>query len=429
VRRTVLRGLLLAGSIAALAGCGSTGSAGGGGSSGGKSSGGGATNVMTAKNGKFPHPIVIGGAIGKTGQQAPFDGPPWNGVQLAIQDINKAGGVDGQPIKAISQDSTSSVPGARTATLGVLGRGAQLTFQTCNYDFGVAGGEAASAAGVIGWSLCAASPKWGVQGIGKTAFTAGVVTYAEGNVDADFGVKHFGKNAYLICDSWIDYTLQTCQGFKDAVKQYGVNVVGDVTVNTTKNTNLSAQMTQLRNTKGVDFIYAPIVAPTGLTILKQIRAAGINLPIISPTANYGRFWAATLPSLSNYYVDGPAQVYGNKPGELSGGDPRPAVNAIVKRYVAIYHKNPDHGNFLEGYASMMILAQAMKATGTTSGTAIASWIDKHGPFNTVLGPKVWTSTLQSDPKREFIFVKYTKSWPSYFATMTPTATVNLHLGG
>jgi branched-chain amino acid transport system substrate-binding protein len=422
----VLRGSLLAISVAALAGCGSTGSAGSGGSSGSK---GGATNAMVAKNGKFPHAIIIGGAVGKTGQQAPFDGPPWNGIQLAIQDINKSGGIDGQQVKTISQDTTSTVPGARTATLGVLQRGAQLTFQTCNYDFGVAGGEAAASAGVIAWSLCAASPKWGVQGIGKTAFTAGVVTYAEGNVDAEFGTKYFGKNAYLICDTWIDYTLQTCQGFKDAVKEYGVNVVGDVSVNTTKNTNLSAQMTQLKNTKNVDFIYAPIVAPTGLTILKEIRAAGINLPIVSPTANYGRFWAASLPSLSNYYVDGPAQVYGNKPGELSGGDPRAGVNAIVKRYVAQYGKNPDHGNFLEGYASMMILAQAMKATGTTDGTTLAKWIDNHGPFQTVLGPKVFSSTLQSDPKREFIFVRYRNSWPEYFATMTPTGSVNLHLGG
>jgi branched-chain amino acid transport system substrate-binding protein len=422
VRGTALRGLVLVGLIAVLAGCGSTGSAGSGGSTkGGK-------NVMTAKNGKFPKPIVIGGAIGVTGQQAPFDGPPWNGVKLAIQDINKAGGIDGQKVTTVQQDTTSTVPGARTATLGVLGRGAQLTFQTCNYDFGVAGGEAAAQAGVIAWSLCAASPKWGVQGIGQTAYTSGVVTYAEGAVDADFGVKNFGKNAYLICDTWIDYTLQTCQGFKDAVKEYGVNVVGDVSVNTTKNTNLSAQMTQLKNTKGVDFIYAPIVAPTGLTILKEIRAAGINLPIVSPTANYGRFWAAALPTMSNYYVDGPAQVYGNKPGELWGGDPRPAVNAIVERYVKQFGKNPDHGNFLEGYSSMMILAQAMKATGTTDGVTISHWIDKHGPFQTVLGPKVFTPTLHSDPKREFIFVKYTNAWPAYFSTLTPTKPVNLHLG-
>lgn len=427
MRRTALRGLMLAGVIAAVAGCGSTGSAGGGGSGGG--GGGKASNVMTAKNGKFPHPIIVGGAVAQTGQQVPFDEPPWNGIKLAVQKINAGGGIDGQPVKLIQQDTTSTVPGARTATLGVLQRGAQLTFQTCNYDFGVAGGEAAAQANVIAWSLCAASPKWGVQGIGQTAYTAGVVTYGEGNADAEFGKKYFGKNVFIICDTWIDYTLQTCQGFKDAVGEYGLNVVGSVNVNTTKNTNLSAQMTQLKDTKGVDFIYAPVVAPTGLTILKQIRASGINLPIVGPTANYGRFWAGSLPTMTNYYVDGPAQVYGNKPGQLYGGDPRPAVNAIVKQYVKQYGKNPDHGNFLEGYTSMMILADAMKATGTTNGVTLSHWIDKHGPFQTVLGPKVWTPTLHSDPKREYIFVRYKNAWPSYFATVTPSKPVNLHLGG
>jgi branched-chain amino acid transport system substrate-binding protein len=417
--------LALAGLV--VSACGSTGSSGGGGGGGGGGAASGGKNAQTAKDGKFAKPIVVAAAMAVTGQNAPFDGPPWNGVKFAIDDINAAGGINGQKITTIQSDTTSTVPGSRKATLGLLDRGGQLTFQTCNYDFGVSGATAASNAGVIAWSLCAASPKWGVQGIGPTAYTSGVVTYAEGNVDAKFASEKLGKKAFVLCDTWIDYGIQTCQGFKDAAKSYGVDIVDTANVNTSKNPNISAQLTKIKSS-GADLIYWAATPPGSVAAIKQIRGAGIKLPIVMPTATYGLFWKKSLPKLNDVYMHGPAQVYGNKPGENFGGDPRPKVNALVKRYVDKFGQNPDHGNFLEGYASMQILAEAMKATGSTDGKKIAAWIDAHGPFDTVLGPKVFTPELHSDPKREFIFVRYRNTWPEYVATMSPSTDVDLHLG-
>jgi branched-chain amino acid transport system substrate-binding protein len=386
-----------------------------------------AQNEMKASNGKFPNPIVVGAALGKTGQQAPFDTPPWAGVNFAIEDINKAGGVLGQKLTTVEQDTTSTVPGARTATLGVLDQGAMLTFQTCNYDLGVAGGQAANQAGVIAWTLCAASPKWGVQGIGPMAYTGAVLTWGEGNVGAKFAAQYLKKKrAFTFCDTWIDYSIQTCQGFKESAKQFGLTIAGSADMNTLKSQNVAQQITQLKSTKNVDVIYVAGVPPFSIGVVKQIRGAGIKTPILSPTAQYGVWWAKSAPNLNDYYIDGPAQVYGNKKGQLSGGDPRPAVNLLVKRYIAKFGKNPDHGNFLEGYAAMQILAQAMKATGTTNGTAIANWIDAHGPFNTVLGVRTFTPDLHSSPIRPYVWVKYTNTWPSFVTMMTPSK-VNLHL--
>jgi branched-chain amino acid transport system substrate-binding protein len=244
-----------------------------------------------------------------------------------------------------------------------------------------------------------------------------------------FAAQHLkAKNAFVICDTWIDYSLQTCAGFKEAAASYGLKVVGSANMNTSKNTNIATQVTKLKAASGADVVYLAATPPGSIAALKQIRGAGVNLPVISPTATYGLFWRKSLPHLNDYYIDGPAQVYGNKPGEMSGGDPRPEVNALVKRYVDKFGKNPDHGNFLEGYASMQILAQAMKATKSTDGKTLSNWIDHHGPFDTVLGPKVFTPTLHSTPNRQFVFVEYKDTWPTYVATLTPKTKVNLHLG-
>jgi branched-chain amino acid transport system substrate-binding protein len=430
VRRIAVLGAVASCAIA-IAACGSTGS-----DSGGSSSGGDGASASLSKNaqtvgkdGKFAKPIILGGAIGKTGLQVPFDGPPWNGIKLAVDDINKDGGIYGQKIEMIDSDTTSTVPGSRKATLDVLDKGAALTFQTCNYDLGVSGATAAVNAGAIAWSLCAANPKFGVQGIGPTAYTPGVMTFSEGNVDAKFGAEVLKKKtAYALCDTFIDYSIQTCQGFKESAESYGVKIVGTSSWNSGKQQSIASILTKIKSTPDVGFIYLPSTPPGSIGALKQIRGAGIDLPVVSPTASYGLFWAKTLPNLNDYYIDAPAQVYGNKKGEQYGGDPRPAVNAIVKRYVDQYGKNPDHGNFLEGYASMQILADAIKATKSTDGKTLSKWIDSHGAFETVLGPKEFTPELHVNPDREFIFVEYKDTWPVYKATLRPTTPVKLHLG-
>jgi branched-chain amino acid transport system substrate-binding protein len=430
VRRIATWGAVAACAVAAAA-CGSTGSAGSGAAGGDGDGDSLSQNAQkVGKDGKFAKPIVIGGAIGKTGLQVPFDGPPWNGINLAIDDINKAGGIYGQKITTVTSDTTSTVPGARKATLDVLGKGAVITFQTCNYDLGVSGATAAVNAGAIAWSLCAANPKFGVQGIGPTAYTPGVMTFSEGNVDAKFGVEVLKKKtAYALCDSFIDYSIQTCQGFKESAQSYGLDVVASSNWNSGKQQSIASILTKIKSTPNVGFIYLASTPPGSIGALKQIRGAGIDLPVVSPTASYGLFWAKTLPRLDDYYIDAPAHVYGNKPGEQYGGDPRPEVNEIVKRYVDRYGKNPDHGNFLEGYASMQILADAIKATKSTDGKTLANWIDHHGAFQTVLGPKEFTPELHVNPDREFVFVEYKDTWPVYKATLRPTTKVDLHLGG
>jgi branched-chain amino acid transport system substrate-binding protein len=376
------------------------------------------TNVNKAVNGKFKKPIMIGAAIATTGANVFSDIGPLTGERMAISDINKAGGIGGQKLKLFTEDTTSTTAGSLTATDAAISHGAQIVLNGCNYDYNAPGGVAAQSAGIIAWSQCAGSPKWGIQGIGELAFTPGILTYAEGNVDAKFGAQKLGKRAFVLCDTWLDYFLQTCQGFKEGLSEYGGTIAGTANINTMQQISVPAVVTQIKNTPNVSFIYFAGAQFNDPAVLRQIRAAGINLPVVGPTAWYGVSWTSAVPNLNNFYVDAPADTY--------GGDPRTAVEALVNRYHKQTGNYPSDGNFAEGYSTIQILAAAIKATGTTKGITLAHYIESH-TFHTVLGTRKFSKTLHAQPARTYVFDKYTNGYPHFSTLETPTGKVNLHL--
>lgn len=382
------------------------------------------TNVNAVANGKFAKPIVLGAGIALTGINQVNDAPPMLGIKAEIANINKAGGIDGQPVKIIPADTTSTVAGGRSAALSVVSKGAQILLATCNYDLGVSEGEVGQSDGMMTWSLCAANPEWGLQGIGSMAFVDSVMTYPEGNVDAQFGSAHLGKHVFLLCDTYIDYTQEVCQGFKNSVAQYGLTVAGSATFNSVTDPNISEQISKIKNTPGVNWIELATFQPGGITALREIRAAGISVPVVSDTATYGLAWLKSVPHLDNFYVDTEAS--------MTGDDPRPAVNTLTKAYKAQYGQWPDNGNYIEGYALMQILKQLLTTTKTTNGTALAHALIKQGTFQTVIGPKHFTATEHFDTNQQMVMVEYstspgqTYSFPHYVTTVTPRD-VDYHL--
>lgn len=409
--------------IAILAtGCGSSSSAGAGTNSSG-------TNVNKVVNGKFQKPIVIGAAVATSGLNEVNDTPPMQGMKFAIEDINKAGGIDGQPLKLVTANTNSTVAGSRTAALKVIRGGAQILVNTCNYDFGVSGGAVGQSSGVLDWSLCAASPKWGVAGIGEMAYVPSIMTYPEGWADAKFGVSRLGKSVFAFCDTFIDYTQQVCQGFKDSISAVGGKIVGSATWNDQKSTSIKSQITKIKSTPGVQWIEMPTLQPAGAQAVRQIRAAGIDVPIVQSTASYGFSWEKSVPGLDDLYIDTEASTVGD--------DPRSDVNDLSRRYKAKFGDWPDNANFYEGYAMTQITAQALKAKKTTNGLALAQYMDgTHSggkrTFDTVAGPKTFTTKYHFDPGQPLVIVKYSTPSgekypaPKYVTTVHPQ-NVNLHL--
>ena len=164
-------------------------------------------------------PIVIGIATAQTGFIAAFDKPAVSGAMIAVDDINKAGGVLGRPLKVVTADTKSDINLGAQAGLSVISKGADVMLVTLDFNFGGPAARVAQSKGMVAMSIGASSPKFGVSGIGPLAYTIGSNGDVEAYAEAEWAYqkKHW-RTAYLLLDDTTDAEPDAVQLFRDAVE-------------------------------------------------------------------------------------------------------------------------------------------------------------------------------------------------------------------
>jgi branched-chain amino acid transport system substrate-binding protein len=187
----------------------------------------------------------------------------------------------------------------------VLRQGADVVFGTCDYDYGAPALLQAQKAGKISIFLCAEDPKAGIAGIGPYSFTSSVAAQVQGAVGAEWGYDKKGwKTGYVLLDDSIEYDKSVCAGFDWIFPIKGGKIVGR---DTFKNgdSSIASQITRLRSAmqaQKVDMIMLCSYLPGGGSATRQIRAAGIDLPIFNGSSMDGTYWLDAVPNLSNFYL-------------------------------------------------------------------------------------------------------------------------------
>lgn len=162
-------------------------------------------------------PIKIGFAIAESGWLSNYDSAPFKAAVMKIEEINKAGGLLGRQIEYQVMDTKTEQERSATAGAQLIDSGVQMLVVSCDYDFGAPAALAAKQAGIIAFSLCAADPKMGVQGVGPFAFTANSAAQSEGIAIAEYAQKRMNLNTvYVLEDLTIEYNKSACAGFRSA---------------------------------------------------------------------------------------------------------------------------------------------------------------------------------------------------------------------
>jgi branched-chain amino acid transport system substrate-binding protein len=338
----------------------------------------------TASSGE---PIVVGAAVALTGFFNAYDLPQNAMMEFAISDVNDAGGVDGRSYEIIYADTKSDVNQGATAALELIEKGAEFITVSPDYDFGRAAATTAQENGkvVIGG---AGSAKFGVQGIGPLAFNVGISSNSEGAIMAEFAHEKQGyTRPYVLLDDTIEYTKQTCEAFTTRWNE----VAGDGTIvgeDVFKNgdASISAQITRLKDADPQpDFIVLCSYNPGAASAIRQIRAAGIDLPIVASASMDGDYWLEAIPNLSDFYYVAYASLFGD--------DPNPLVNELVARYTEQEGQAPSQSTSFIGYRQIQVLTEGIKRAGSTDAEAVAAALETLDGFETVLGPITFTKDV------------------------------------
>jgi branched-chain amino acid transport system substrate-binding protein len=227
----------------------------------------------------------------------------------------------------------------------------------------------------------------GVRQLGAHAYTFGVpdITDATDMATYAYDKLHF-RTTFILEDTLIEYTRRDATYFAEKFKSLGGTVLGQATFKNT-DPSIASQISQIKSLpKPPDFIELSSLLPGGASAIRQIRAAGINLPIVSEEGMEGVFWQKAIPHLNDFYYSALAAVQGD--------DPRPEVNALVKRYTDQYGAPPQIGSAIMGYRAMYALKDAIEQAHSLNPTAVANALDTFD--NKVLPPGVATTFTKDD---------------------------------
>jgi branched-chain amino acid transport system substrate-binding protein len=356
--RRPFRSLLVIALTLSLAGCGSGG------------------DPDTSASG-LPEELVIGAAIAKSGYLVPYDANI-AAVEQLVKETNAHGGIDGSKIRFVSVDNHSEPQRQPVAVQEVIEDGADVLLVSCEVPIAAAGAPIAEENNKLNFTLCASEPGYGPPYTGRLSFSANRSLISEAATRATFLWQRGIRHPFELRDTSILLGEIDQFGFQETWEHLGGELAGEVDF---KNEDLSiaSQIAEIKRS-GADAINISSYPPGGASAIKQIRAAGIDLPITTPSAFDGTFWLKGVPDTRNVYATLNGSAY----------DPTDAQTAELFERLKRAGVNTDvSGNLLASYAAGQLILDAIRETGTTDGAELATALEAKA-HPTVMGPLSYT---------------------------------------
>lgn len=353
--------------------------------------------------------IKVGAIYNITGAQSSLDAPSLNGFKLAAKEINEAGGIDGKQIEVISMDGKTDQTAATNAASKLVDVDKVVAiagFSDSNYA--LAAGPIAQNAGVPFVTSGATLPSLPEQ-VGDYFFLAPFGDDAQAYVAAEYAAKDLNtKTAYVLKDTAMDFTMNLAAFFVERFKE--LNGDGAILLEDTFKTgdqDYSAQINRLKAmATAPDLLFISSGPSDCGLIVKQLRAAGVNTPVISGDG----FDTPLLIELGGEGAN--VETYFSTPTSLTRDSEK--VKNFVESYKTEYGTDPENAFTALGYDTMYLIADAIKRAGNTDPKAIRDALAATQNFEAVTGtisyepgkrvPKKSVAVLKVE-NGEFVFMK------------------------
>src|SRR5437870_4284554 len=318
--------------------------------------------------------IKIGEVGSMTGTEATFGTSSDRGIQLAVKEVNGAGGIKGRQIQVIALDDEGKPEEAATAATRLIASEHVLALL----------GEVAStrslfmapkaqAAKVPMVSPSSTNEK--VTAVGDYIFRACFIDPFQGYVMAKFATETLKlKKAAILRDVRNDYSVGLAKVFNDNFTKMGGQIVdnesyssGDVDFKA-QLTNIKGAAPHARDVPG----YYPAV---GLNA-RQARAAGLTIPLLG-----GDGW----DSEKLYEIGGPALEGSYFSNHYSVDDPSPRIQEFVGKFKKEYGGQVPDSLAAQAYDAAGMLFDAMKRAKDLSGPSIRDALAQTKGYKGVTG--------------------------------------------
>ncbi|MBN1372464.1 MAG: ABC transporter substrate-binding protein [Anaerolineaceae bacterium] len=293
-----------------------------------------------------------------SGQVATFGDSTAKGVQLAAEEWNAKGGIDGKTIEVVVKDSQCSADPAVNAMNQVVGEGGKFVIGEVCSSASIPVSEIAEANKIIQISPTSTNTTVTLNADGSTkqfVFRACFIDPFQGKVMAKFAAEQGHTTAFIMFDQGNDYVRGLAENFEKAFVEAGGTILGKETY-TKNDTDFSAILTKVADSKA-EVLYLPDYYNIVNLVGAQAKEKGVTAVMMG-----GDGWDSAD-------LDVTAAEGGFFSNHYSPEDTRPIVQSWVAAYQKKYDgKTPDALATL-GYDAANLLFAAIDQADTSEDTA------------------------------------------------------------
>jgi len=314
--------------------------------------------------------IKIGVAGPITGANAAFGAQLKNGVEQAVEDINAAGGINGQKLQMVVGDDVADPKQGVSVANKFVSEGVKMVVGHFNSGVSIPASDIYEEAGIVQITPASTNPKFTDSGKWNTFRTCGRDDQ-QGLVAGTYLANNFkGKKVAIVHDK-TPYGKGLADETQKAMNAKGLKEVLYEGVNTGEK-DYTALVSKLKQ-QNVDVVYFGGLHTEAGLIIRQMRDQGLQAPMMSGDG----IVSAEFVSIAGPGAEGTLMTF--------APDPRKNPNAqeVVQKFRA---KNFDPEAYtLYSYAAVQILVDAAKQANSTDGKKMADVMKQGKPFKTVIG--------------------------------------------
>lgn len=303
-----------------------------------------------------------------------------DGMQLAVDDINAAGGVHGRKIRLLVEDNGFDPKKAVLATQKLVQRDKVFALvATLGSATTMASMNIALDAGVP--LLFAGTPAdFTYTPYHRIKFGLAVPYGEQVRAGVKYAVDKLGKKKFGILYQDDETGLQVLRATEEQLKVHNLALVertsykrGDI--------NFGSQIGKLK-AAGCDMVVLGTVIRETAGAMQEARRQGWNVDMLGNQASAN---SSVIKlggeAMEGFYATSPALL-------LSAMEPTPAITALLERFKKKYGKEPEDG-MIFGHVSMMLFAEGARLAGKALNTdSLVAGLEK---------VKDWTTTLPMVP--------------------------------
>jgi branched-chain amino acid transport system substrate-binding protein len=326
--------------------------------------------MVSCSQGGSSDEILIGEYSSLTGTTATYGQSSTKASQIAVDEVNAAGGVLGKKVKLLLEDTQSKPEEAALAANKLITRDKVVAL------IGEIASSRSLAAAPIAQEnkipmVSPGSTNPEVTRKGDYIFRVCYIDPFQGEVLAKFAFNSLKVTKVAILkDVKNDYSIGLADFFTQTFTQLGGQIVSEQAYSE-QDTDFRAQLTAIKSTNP-EVVFVPGYYTEAALIIKQARELNMNMVFIG-----GDGWdSAKLLEIGGAAMNG--CFFTN---HYAADDTSSIVQEFVKKFVARYNETPDAMAVL-GYDATNIVIDAIRRAGSTEGAkirdALAATVDYMG---------------------------------------------------